>query len=60
MMTCSYNNSGYGYCGVGNYPRSRSFLTKDEKIEILKEYQKDLEKEIQGVSERIKGLETSN
>jgi hypothetical protein len=60
MMVCGYNNSGYGYCGAGNYQRARSFLTKDEKIEILKEYQKDLEKEIQGVSERIKGLETSN
>ena len=33
------------------------FLTKEEKIDILKEYQKDLQKETQGISERIKELE---
>jgi hypothetical protein len=41
---------GYGCCGV------REFLTKEEKIELLKEYKESLEKEAQGVSERIKEL----
>jgi len=44
---------GYGYSG-------RSFLTKDEKLEILKEYKQNLEKEVQGVSERIKQIEKNN
>ena len=35
----------------------RSFLTKDEKIEMLKEYQEALEKEAKGVAERIKELQ---
>lgn len=38
---------GYGCCG------SRNFLTKDEKIEMLKEYKESLEKEAKGVGERI-------
>ena len=40
---------GYGY-GV------RSFLTKEEKLAMLKEYKEDLEKEVAGVEERIKEL----
>ena len=40
---------GYGY-GV------RSFLTKEEKLAMLKEYKEDLEKEVEGVEERIKEL----
>lgn len=40
-------------CGCG----MRSFLTKDEKIEMLKEYKEALENEAKGVSERIKELE---
>jgi hypothetical protein len=56
-MVCGYGGSAYNYCG-SNYHKSRSFLTKEEKIDILKEYQKDIEKEAQGVSERIKELET--
>ena len=35
----------------------RSFLTSEEKIEMLREYKDSLEKEAQGVSERIKDLE---
>ncbi len=38
----------------------RSFLTKEEKLEILKNYKEELEKEVQGVSERIKQLEKNN
>jgi len=39
---------------------SRSFLTREEKIEMLKEYKENLEKETQGVTERIKELERKN
>ncbi len=35
----------------------RMFPTKEEKIEMLKEYEETLEKELQGVKERIKELE---
>lgn len=35
----------------------RQFLTKDEKIEMLKEYKESLEQEAKGVGERIKDLE---
>lgn len=35
----------------------RGFLTKEEKIELLKNYKESLEKETKGVSERIKELE---
>jgi hypothetical protein len=49
---------GCGY-SINSYQRARGFLTRQEKVEILKEYQKDLEKESQGVSERIKELEAN-
>ncbi len=35
----------------------RNFLTKEERIELLKEYRDSLEKEAKGVSERIKELQ---
>ena len=41
--------SGWSYGG-------RSFLTKEEKLAMLKEYKEDLEKEVAGVEERIKEL----
>ncbi|MEK6953074.1 MAG: hypothetical protein AABX29_08735 [Nanoarchaeota archaeon] len=44
----------YGSCN------GRSFLTKEERIEILKEYKEDLENESKGVSERIRELEKNN
>jgi len=44
----------YGCCGTG-----RGFLTKEEKIEMLKEYRESLEKEAKGVAERIRELERS-
>ncbi|MEK6957707.1 MAG: hypothetical protein AABW99_01890 [archaeon] len=50
--------SGCG-CGSG-YDSSRSFLTKEEKIELLTEYKDNLEKEAKGVSERIKELQKNN
>ncbi|MBI2971823.1 MAG: DUF5320 domain-containing protein [Candidatus Aenigmarchaeota archaeon] len=40
----------YGYCG-------RQYLTKQEKIEDLREYKEALENEAKGVAERIKELE---
>ena len=49
---------GYGCCGSG-FRRARSFLTKEERIALLKEYQVELENEKQGVSERIKELEAN-
>ena len=47
---------GYGCCGIGG-DRVRNFLTKDERISLLKEYSDGLEKEVQGIKERIKELE---
>ena len=38
-------------------PCGRNFLTKEEKLEMLKEYKESLEKETQGVSEKIKDLQ---
>jgi hypothetical protein len=49
---------GHGCCGAG-FQKARSFLTKDERIALLKEYKDELEKEGQGVVERIKELERS-
>ena len=37
-------------------PKHRRFLSKDEEIENLKKYKKELEKEIKGVEERIHGM----
>ena len=45
----------YGCCSS-----ERSFLTKEEKVEMLKEYKETLEKEAKGVGERIKELEKNN
>ena len=49
--------SEYG-CGSGH--GMRSFLTKEEKIELLKEYKDKLEKEAKGVEERITELKKNN
>jgi hypothetical protein len=38
----------------------RNFLTKEERIEMLKEYKESLEKEVTGIKERIKELEKNN
>jgi len=50
---------GYGCCGTYS-DSTRSFLTKEEKIEMLREYKETLEKEAKGVEERIKELEKRN
>lgn len=44
----------YGGSCSGSY---RGFLTKEEKIEMLKEYKKNLDSEAKGVAERISELE---
>jgi FtsZ-binding cell division protein ZapB len=41
-------------CGDGTV---RQFLTKEERIEMLKEYKESLEKEVRGIQERIEDLE---
>ena len=46
------NKMNCGPCGSGN----RNFMTKEEKVEMLDEYKESLEKELQGVKERIKEL----
>jgi hypothetical protein len=46
---------GYG-CGGGWSYGGRSFLSKEERLALLKEYKEDLEKEVKGVEERIKEL----
>ena len=43
-----------GMCGCYG---GRGFPTKEEKLEMLKEYKESLEKETKGVAERIKDLE---
>lgn len=48
----------YGCCTVEG--EGRRFLTKEERVEALKEYKEALEKEAQGVAERIKELEKKN
>ena len=61
---CIYRiaNMTYGSCGYSSgcgtdYGRVRGFLTSEEKVSMLKEYKDNLEKEVQGVVERIKELE---
>ena len=43
-------------CGTTGCGTPRSFLTKAEKVEMLKEYQDSLEKEAEAVKERIAEL----
>ena len=38
----------------------RNFLTREEKIEILTAYKKNLEQEARAVDERIKDLQKNN
>jgi hypothetical protein len=53
----TYGSCGYSSgCGT-DYGSVRSYLTREEKVSKLKEYKDDLEKEVQGVNERIKELE---
>ena len=49
-MNCGFDGKCSG-CGP------RSFLTKEEKVQMLSEYKKNLEQEVKGISERITELE---
>jgi len=54
----SMNMCGPSSCGPSSCaPKGRSFLTKEEKIEMLKEYQEAITKEAKGIAERISELE---
>ena len=66
-MDCSCSEEGCGCgshegrgsdecCGSGE-GRARRFLTKEEKIAMLKEYKEYLDNESKGVAERIKELQ---
>lgn len=47
-----------GNCGCYSYSNSgRGFLTKAEKVEMLKEYKEQLDLESKGVGERIKDMQ---
>ena len=46
----------YEGCGYG----MRNFLTKEERIDILKQYKESLENEAKGVAEKIKELQKNN
>jgi len=48
--------AGGCYGNSGAY-KARSFLTREEKVEMLKEYKEALELEAKGVKERIAELE---
>lgn len=44
-------------CGACYGVASRSFFTKKERLDMLKEYKETLESEAQGVAEKIKELD---
>jgi len=48
---------GTNCCGPHGSCGPRHFLTREEKVEMLKEHKKELEKEAKGVGERIVELE---
>ncbi len=50
--------SASGSCG--DMASFRTYLTRDEKIEMLEEYKKSLELEAKGVAERIEQLKKMN
>jgi len=50
----------YGCCWPGGCEAPRNFLTREEKIGMLKEYKESLEKEVKGLAERIKELEKAS
>ena len=47
---------GYNCCANS----ARNFLTREEKVEMLKEYEGELSKELEGVKERVKELQKAN
>ena len=59
-MCCETNNNescaGTHHVCCGHMPGHRRFLSREEKIELLEKYRNDLEKEIEGVKQRIEEL----
>jgi hypothetical protein len=59
-MCCEPSNRGRGICAphtcCGCMPRHRYFLSKEEEIELLEEYKKELEKEISGVERKLREI----
>lgn len=47
---CGIKNMHHGQCDCGS---GRKLFTKEEKIEKLKQYQDDLEKELEAVKETL-------
>ena len=47
-------------CTPNTYCTPRNFFTKEEKVEMLREYKESLEKEVQAISERISELKKNN
>ncbi len=50
---CGIKNMHHGQCDCGG---GRKLFTKEEKIEKLKQYQNDLEKELSAVKETLQEL----
>ena len=54
--SCGCESAGGGSgCGCGSSSQ-RVFLTKEEKIKMLQDYKAELEKEVKGVTEKLKEL----
>lgn len=52
VNTMGYN-CGPGSCGTYS---GRRYMTKEERTQMLQDYQKELESELQGVKERIQEI----
>ena len=59
-MKGGYMNMGYQCYGGSCCSSSRGFLTKVEKLEMLQDYKKQLDRESQGVAERIKEIQKAS
>ena len=57
MMQGGKNTMGY-LCESQNCGSPRSFFTKAERVEMLKEYKEVLDNESKGVAEKIADLES--
>jgi hypothetical protein len=59
-MCCEPTNRGRGICVphtcCGYTPGHRYFLSKEDEIELLEEYKKELEKEISGVERKLQEI----
>ena len=59
-MNCKTTTIGGGHCGpdmnCGCFRGGRRFHSKEERIEMLERYRKELEKEIQGLDSHLQEL----